>query len=465
MLLVPVWMLIAASALQLMPELRGEWMFDPLEGSVQFVEYGFFAQWFRGGVVATGVLGLASPIFGVALLLNTGLGSIARARSRSEALRYDRAAGHAGVAVDLVVRKRKLGTTKVAIPVEVIPASPQRRLLARLIDLGVLFGAALGGSVIGFLATAGTLDWGEVAWTWTVLGAVLAGVTLSTLQWAAVIDRGQTLGKVLFDIREVQPERDAPAPWFRGVVLRHLIPEVLTYVVAMAIAVVVGLGVVRGLEQLEMAGLFELTAVRILFAMCAWPVAVVALDLTRTVGLLFGHPRTLHDRLARTRVVRTSLGQSSGPGTVPLGFRMVARGLDLAAAASLIGLPLALSTVLVQGAGLSPSGVLGAGAAAGGVLLLLFEIWQWVSLSTTGTTLGKRRVGIEVSRTDDTPVGFGALVVSREWIGVGLFSVFLPILWPIADFMLGLGDDARTGHDRLADTRVIWSDPQGSDVD
>ncbi|MEZ4319193.1 MAG: RDD family protein [Myxococcota bacterium] len=458
-------MLIAASALQLIPDLRGQWMFDPITGATEFVEYGFFAQWFRGGVIATGMIGLASPLLGLVVLVATGANAVGRRRDHAQQRFYDIAAGEAAIEVPLVVRKRKRGASEAAIPIAVVEASAVRRLLARWVDLVLLVSCMSGGVLVGILATVGTIDWGAVAWTWPLVGAAAAGVAITAVQWAGIVDRGQTLGKILFDIRTVESDRDVAPRWVRGVVVRHAFPEGLAALLATGLAIGAGTGAVWGVEALGIAALFRLEVLRVVVAMGAWPVLYASIELVRSVPLLFGHSRAPHDRLSGTRVVRTSLeGAVDGP-EVPLGFRLVARGLDSAVQLSLIALPLGAGVVAQQVG--APSGVaLSGGLAIGLVLALAYDVVQWVSLSRTGTTLGMRAVGARVERVDGTPPSFVAFVVVREWIGVRFLGLLLPLAWPVVDAVTGLGDDRRCAHDRIANTRVVWADaapPAGVD--
>lgn len=456
-LVFPLWLLIAASALQLVPELRGDWMLDPMTGTVAFEEYGFFAQWFRGGVVATGVMGLAAPLVGVVVLFATGATAVSRRRDVAAGLHYEGAAGPAALDVPLVVRKRKRGASDTAIPIAVVEASPLRRLLAKLTDLLLLVSCGAGGGLVGILATAGTLDWGAVAWTWPLVGAVFSAIALLAVQWAGVIDRGQTLGKILFDIRAVELERDMAAGWMRGVLLRHVLPEGLSAVLAVGVSLAAGAAAVALVTSLGISHLFVLSALSMVVGLCVWPVAVVQIELLRGVPLLFGSTRLLHDRLGRTRVVRTAVGTGTeDEEAVPLGHRLVARGIDAALVGLLFGMPVAFAAVLAEGLGGDTSLFVPAGALAGLVLAAPVEIWQWVSLARTGTTLGRRRVGIRVERTNGAPPTFFAMVLVRELLGTRFFAGLLPLIWPAIDGAFALGEDRRSAHDRLADTRVVW---------
>ncbi len=452
----PLWLLIAATSLQLMPDLRGQWMVDPLSGTTEFVEYGFFAQWFRGGLVATGLLGVASPIVGVVVLFATGASLVSRQRGEVEALAYAGAAGPAALDVPLVVTKRKRGASEVAIPIRVVLASARRRFLAKLTDLGLLYGAGLGGAMIGVLATAGTFDWGSIAWTWPLVGAGLAIAALVVVQWAGVIDRGQTLGKMLFDIRVVEADRDRPPSIWAGVGVRHALPEL----VAMGLATVLSLAsahfLVVGLRAFGLDTLFIVDVLRVLVALGVFPLWLTGFELLRGVGVLFGRLNTPHDRAANTRVIRTAVGDVESEDVVPMGFRLVARAVDSLIVVLVMALPLAAAGV-VDAAGLgSPQVVLVVGLVAAVLLGLAVQVWHWVGIATDGSTVGRRLARIRIVDLDGGPPGFARGVVVREWVGISLLGGTLSILWLFADFVVGLGDAGRTARDQLAGTRVVW---------
>lgn len=94
----------------------------------------------------------------------------------------------------------------------------------------------------------------------------------------------------------------------------------------------------------------------------------------------------------------------------------------------------------------------------GGLLLItippLVWILQWVLISVTGQSLGKRWLGLRVITSKGARVGFLRGVVLREWVmkvGSGLLYGFPLVLDPLFAF-------SRTRqclHDHLADTLVI----------
>jgi uncharacterized RDD family membrane protein YckC len=454
-LYLPLWFLIAATVIQLYPDLRGQWMVDPLKQSVEFVEYGFFSQWLRGGLIATGLLGVASPIVGVVVLIATGASFVSQQRGQVAALAYAGAAGPAALDVPLVVRKRKRGATEVAIPIRVVLASARRRLLAKLTDLVLLYGAGLGGALVGILATVGTFDWGAIAWTWPLAGAGAVMAALVVVQWAAVVERGQTLGKMLFDIRVVEAARDRPPTVRAGLLFRHVVPEVFGLGLSTGLSLFTAWGTVRLLTEFSLDALFLVDVLRVLVALGAFPVWFTAYELLRGIGVLFGRMQTPHDRLAATRVVRTAVGESDDSDAAPMGFRLVARAVDSLLLMLVMGLPMG-AAALAQAAGMPEQPALIAGLGLASLAGLAVQIWQWVSLSQHGTTLGRRLVHIRVVDSNGDPPGFVRGVIAREWVGVSALGAMLPGLWGFGDFVLGLGDDGRTAHDQLTGTRVVW---------
>jgi len=88
--------------------------------------------------------------------------------------------------------------------------------------------------------------------------------------------------------------------------------------------------------------------------------------------------------------------------------------------------------------------------------LVALSIYQWVLVSTTGQSLGKRWVGIRVVFVDGSPVTFQSGVLLRSWVfaivsavpGLGYFVGVLDVLWIF-------GAERRCLHDYLAGTMVI----------
>jgi uncharacterized RDD family membrane protein YckC len=103
--------------------------------------------------------------------------------------------------------------------------------------------------------------------------------------------------------------------------------------------------------------------------------------------------------------------------------------------------------------------------------MLLVWILQWVLVTRTGQTVGKRALGMKIVRVDGAPLNFVSGVVLRYWIplaiqygvqfvvkllSVGVFpTAFLSIVWPLADPLAIFGEERRCLHDHVAGTKVI----------
>jgi hypothetical protein len=310
--LFPIWVLLTASALQLYPDLRGQWVLDPSVGEPEFREFGFFVQWFRGGAIAALILALASPLAGVVALTVTAMGAIGRAQGRADVARMDLQAGTVALDVPIVVRKRRRGVVELALPVAVVDAPPGRRLIAKAVDGGLLLACALGGAVLGLLGTAGTSDWGAVAWGWPALGAAAGALGISAVQWAGVVDRGQTFGKMMVDIREIQGDDDHP-PGPGAVALRHVLPGAIGLLVAALLSAGTAWLAVELIERSGQPEAFLMGLVPWVVGIVALPVHWTCLALLRSAPVAQGRD-ALHDRFVGTRVVRTAVGDPSADG-------------------------------------------------------------------------------------------------------------------------------------------------------
>ena len=98
--------------------------------------------------------------------------------------------------------------------------------------------------------------------------------------------------------------------------------------------------------------------------------------------------------------------------------------------------------------------------AASVVLLLVLSIYQWVLLTQTGQSLGKRWTRIRVVRTNGQPADFVHVVLLRVLVmGMvqGLAGGCGSILG-LADVLFIFREDRRCIHDHLADTKVVVAD-------
>ncbi|AKJ00931.1 putative RDD family membrane protein YckC [Archangium gephyra] len=91
----------------------------------------------------------------------------------------------------------------------------------------------------------------------------------------------------------------------------------------------------------------------------------------------------------------------------------------------------------------------------GGMLASLSMVaWQLYLLLTTGQSLGKRLLGIQVVRTDGSPVELGRLLLLRNLVpAVLIFPTFG--LFALANALPVLTAGRRCLHDHLADTKVV----------
>lgn len=466
--LLPVWVLVAATALQLVPEVRGQYVYDPFLSAVEFHEFGLFVQWFRGGVVATLVLALSSPLFGVVLLVARGAGALGQARGRAEAARIQLEAGAVPLDVAIVVRKRRKGLGERSLGVRLVEASPLRRLLARAFDGLLLAACGTAGFVFGAFAFAATLDWGSEALAWPLAGGVLAAGALSMVQWANLVDRGATFGKMAVDIRVTVGDGDRP-PGVAQVVKREVLPLAVVLAVAAAIASLAAGVAVHAVDQGWVPGVRTPEGVlRVDLAALGWavatlgvPVAAAGLSALSRVGMLFDRD-PFHDWLAGTRVVRTVLADEDPvpSSTVPLGPRLLARGVDGLIEAALMALPLTVAVGWRASTGATePDGMLFLGALGTVIVGVLVLAGQIALQATTGATVGKRLVGLRVERADGGPVGWMDGGVVRELVMGRLFWGVLPGFGLAIDTLVALGDKRQAVHDHAAGTRVVWAHP------
>lgn len=98
-----------------------------------------------------------------------------------------------------------------------------------------------------------------------------------------------------------------------------------------------------------------------------------------------------------------------------------------------------------------------AGAAALGCLAALgIAVYQWILISRTGQSLGKKWTGIRIEKIDGSPVTFSTGVVLRNWVPklMGAFP-YLGMLFHLLDSLFIFREDRRCLHDHIAGTRVV----------
>ena len=138
------------------------------------------------------------------------------------------------------------------------------------------------------------------------------------------------------------------------------------------------------------------------------------------------------------------------------GTRLIAHMVDSLAN----GLPLIAMMVLgfIVAASTGEEGAIYLLAATGlGVLGSLAVLgYQLYLLSTIGQTLGKRMMGIQVRRTDGSPVDLGRLILLRNfvpWFINSACGIFF-----LVDALFIFGEERRCLHDQIADTIVVKVD-------
>lgn len=145
-------------------------------------------------------------------------------------------------------------------PVGVIVASPRARLGAAMVDVLVILLGAAPGYLLMLLSSSGSHDSlpaiGVISSAWGFFSALI-------YQWYLISVRGQTIGKKRFNIKIVRLD-GLPLGFMRGVVLRVWLISIFLFVP--------GVGPILGLVDVLM--------------------------------ILGSERRTLHDRLAGTRVIK-----------------------------------------------------------------------------------------------------------------------------------------------------------------
>jgi uncharacterized RDD family membrane protein YckC len=133
------------------------------------------------------------------------------------------------------------------------------------------------------------------------------------------------------------------------------------------------------------------------------------------------------------------------------GSRLGAYMLD-ALLALLAFLPGAVVGAVVMGVDEKNTGFLAFGA----LTWLIFEIYQWHLVATTGQSLAKRWGNIRIVDSEGNAPGFVRGVLLRSWV-MGLLR-FIPAVGSVVslvDCVMIFGDEQRCLHDRLAGTRVV----------
>lgn len=90
------------------------------------------------------------------------------------------------------------------------------------------------------------------------------------------------------------------------------------------------------------------------------------------------------------------------------------------------------------------------------LVVLGILIYQWLLISRTGQSLGKKWTGIRIQRIDGSPVNFGNAVVMRNWLVKLIGAIpYLGLLFQLIDCLFIYREDRRCLHDHMAGTRVV----------
>lgn len=90
------------------------------------------------------------------------------------------------------------------------------------------------------------------------------------------------------------------------------------------------------------------------------------------------------------------------------------------------------------------------------LMVFAFMGYQWYLISTTGQTLAKRWLGIQIVRVDGTPLGFVNGVILRSWVMSALSNIpFVGFIAALVNPLMIFGEERRCLHDHIAGTRVI----------
>lgn len=450
-------MLLTALILQFVAPLRGTDMFDPISGTVEFVEYGVFRQWGGAGLLGLVLLGVVVPLVANLLYLMSLGHDVGVWVGAQSARHFETVAGPAVLDVPLVVRKRtRRGTTVDALPLQVRTAASWRRALARLVDAGLVFFGATGAIVAGSLIETRSLSLPENLGMTSL--ALLLGVLLSLYlaRWRAFALTGQSVGKLLLDVHVVTRDRPGRASARRAVsfttgLRREVVPDLLTLFGALLGGMFApDLGNLL-LAQMGVLALFDIGLLRAVTELVGLPLGFLATEILLGLPLPFGR-RSLRDWVGGTEVVRASVIRPS----LHDGFlvrRVAARTVD----AGLLLFVAALPWTVVGAMEHPPVELIVRVAEISIGLVAIGHLSLLVGLSWLGTTPGKRLFRLQVVDVSGAPVdSWVRRVLVREVMSILVFWSLLPFVAPLYDLLSALFDEeGRSLHDWIAGTRVV----------
>lgn len=163
------------------------------------------------------------------------------------------------------------------VPVDAVLADPGTRLGAVLVDNIALFASMIPGFALAMLliSSLGITD-DEESTLLVMFLALPCGLGLTGYQWYLTSTEGTTVGKRLLGIRIVRDD-GSPVDFFTGVILRGWVIGLLSALVG-----------------------------------CVIPLAGNLLGLVDALMVYSEHHKTLHDRIAGTRVIVAGSGSGDG---------------------------------------------------------------------------------------------------------------------------------------------------------
>jgi uncharacterized RDD family membrane protein YckC len=100
--------------------------------------------------------------------------------------------------------------------------------------------------------------------------------------------------------------------------------------------------------------------------------------------------------------------------------------------------------------------VLGGIAIFGCLGALAIAIYQWLLISRTGQSLGKKWTGIRIEHVGGERMSFVIGVLLRNWVPKLIGGVpYLGVIFSLIDCLYIFRDDRRCIHDHIAGTRVV----------
>jgi len=93
------------------------------------------------------------------------------------------------------------------------------------------------------------------------------------------------------------------------------------------------------------------------------------------------------------------------------------------------------------------------GLGIGGLAILAIAVYQFVGAVTKGQTIGKKLLGIKVTKLDGSPVDFVSIVIMRGLVGQVLLGI-IP-LYGLIDALFIFRPDQRCVHDLVGATKVV----------